>query len=54
MNYCRRADHLHHPVAASENFPVTIEESFVNYDALPELKEPDLVRNCALFLITER
>ena len=40
----RRADHLHHP-ASGENFPVTIEESFVNYDALPELKEPDLGRN---------
>ena len=39
----RRADHLHHP-ASGENFPVTIEESFVNYDALPELKEPDLGR----------
>lgn len=43
----RRADHLHHP-ASSENFPVTIEESFVNYDALPELKEPDLGRDKAL------
>ena len=43
----RRADHLHHP-ASSENFPVTIEESFVNYDALPELQEPDLGRNKAL------
>ena len=46
----RRADHLHHP-AANENFPVTIEESFVNYDALPELKEPDLVR---VFFIADK
>jgi hypothetical protein len=36
-----RADHLQHR-QTSENYPVTIEESFINEDVLPELQEPDL------------